>query len=174
MAGISTEEADLVGNSIPLAVIRTMSIGMTQNMYTQGKEMVDGLRKACLAVRTGEDGFGLDDHQLIKGGHFYIDQGASQMIVGGRIKIHRCEQGVRELREKSVVLADGTEVEADVIVLAAGFQPCLRSVEKVMSAEVAKKLDNFGGLDHEAERIGVSSRHKTPFIITNTDNADQW
>ncbi|KAK8137121.1 hypothetical protein PG984_005061 [Apiospora sp. TS-2023a] len=154
MPGITTEEADLVGNSIPLAVIRTMSIGMTQSMYAKDKEMVDGLRKAGLAVRTGEDGFGLADHQLIKGGHFYIDQGASQMIVDGRIKIHRCEQGVRELREKSVVLADGTEVEADVVVLATGFQSCLRSVEKVMGAEVAKKLDNLGGLDHEAERIG--------------------
>ncbi|KAK8045973.1 hypothetical protein PG996_014037 [Apiospora saccharicola] len=154
MPGVSTEEADLVGNSIPLAVIRTMSIGMTQSMYAKDKEMVDGLRKAGLAVRTGEEGFGLADHQLIKGGHFYIDQGASQMIVDGCIKIHRCEEGVRGLREKSVILEDGTEVDADVVVLATGFQPCLRSVEKVMGAEVAKKLDNFGGLDHETERIG--------------------
>ncbi|KAK8856741.1 indole-3-pyruvate monooxygenase YUCCA8 [Apiospora arundinis] len=154
MPGVTTEEADLVGNSIPLAVIRTMSIGMTQSMYAKDKEMVDGLRKAGLAVRTGEDGFGLADHQLIKGGRFYIDQGASQMIVDGRIKIHRCEEGVREFREKSVVLADGTEVEADVVVLATGFQPCVRSVEQVMGAEVAKKLDNLGDLDHENERIG--------------------
>lgn len=160
MPGISTQEADLVGNSIPLAVIRTMSIGMTQSMYANDKEMVDGLRKAGLAVRTGEDGFGLADHQLIKGGHFYIDQGASQMIVDGRIKVYRCEEGIRELREKSVVLADGTEVEADVVVLATGFQPCIRSVERLMGAEVAKKLVNFGGLDHETERIGVSLRQK--------------
>lgn len=46
-----------------------MSIGLTLAMAEFDKEMmVEGLRKAGLAVRTGEDGYGLADHQLIKRG----------------------------------------------------------------------------------------------------------
>lgn len=51
--GITTEDADLVGNSIPLAVARTMSTGLTRAMTDFDKDMLEGLKKAGLALRTG-------------------------------------------------------------------------------------------------------------------------
>jgi cation diffusion facilitator CzcD-associated flavoprotein CzcO len=156
MDGLSTEEADLVGNSIPLAVIRTMSIDTTKMMAANDKTMLDGLRQAGMAIKTGEDGVGLADHQLIKGGHFYIDQGASQMIIDGKIKLHRCEQGVREIRPNGLVLADGAEIDADVIVFATGYSLNIGNVERIMGKDIADRLPEFGLLDPEQERAGVS------------------
>lgn len=153
---LSTEDADLVGNSIPLAVIRTMSIGLTQAMAAFDKDMLDGLKAAGLALRTGEDGYGLADHQLIKGGHFYIDQGANQMIIDGRIKIHRCEGGVKEFHEDGLTLADGKKIEADVVVLATGYHRNISTVEQFLGRDAAEKMPNFGLLDAENERDGVS------------------
>ena len=158
MPELSTEDADLVGNSIPLAVIRTMSIDLTQAITQFDKDMVDGLRAAGLALRTGEDGYGLADHQLIKGGDFYIDQGANQMIIDGRIKIHRCEEGVKEFHEDGLTLANGKKLEADIVVLATGYHRNIFTVEQFLGREVAEKMPNFGLLDKENERDGVSNR----------------
>ncbi|TDZ35577.1 putative indole-3-pyruvate monooxygenase YUCCA4 [Colletotrichum spinosum] len=154
MEGLSTEEADIVGNAIPLAVIRTMSIGLTQMMANHDKEVHDGLKKAGLAMKEGQDGYGLADYQLIKGGLYYIDQGANQMIIDGKIKIARCEEGVREFQEDGLVLADGRKIDADIVVLATGFQNNITTIEKLMGPEVVGKLHKFGELDEEQERGG--------------------
>ncbi|KAH8709618.1 Indole-3-pyruvate monooxygenase YUCCA6 [Beauveria bassiana] len=154
MPGLTTEEADIVGNSLPIAVVRTMSIGLTRAAADMDKALLDGLRAAGMALRTGDDGYGLADHQLIKGGHYYVDQGACAMIADGRIRVHRCEDGVREIGETAVVLADGTSIEADVVVLATGFEKNIENVRALMGDEVANQLVGFGDLDAEQERTG--------------------
>ncbi|KAJ6780803.1 hypothetical protein PWT90_04569 [Aphanocladium album] len=154
MPGLSTEEADLLGNSLPIAIVRSMSIGLTRTMAELDKEMLDGLRKAGMALLTGENGYGLADHQLILGGHYYIDHGACEMIIDGRIKVRQCDGGVKEISESSVTLDDGTTVDADVIVMATGFEKNVENVRKLLGEDIAAKLEGFGDLDDEQERNG--------------------
>ncbi|KAK1525658.1 flavin-containing monooxygenase [Colletotrichum costaricense] len=152
--GLSTEEADIVGNAIPLALIRRMSIGLTQAMAKNDKTVHDGLKKAGLVIKEGEDGYGLADYQLIKGGQYYIDQGANQMIIDGKIRIQRCEEGIKEFQADGLVLANGTKLEADVVVLATGFEQNITTVEKLLGTDVVQRLDGFANLDAEQERSG--------------------
>ncbi|KAF6807862.1 flavin-binding monooxygenase [Colletotrichum sojae] len=155
--GLSTEEADMVGNAIPLGIIRKMSIGLTQAMAEHDKAVHDGLKRAGLALREGRDGYGLADYQLIKGGQYYIDQGACDMIVDGRIGIVRCEGGIQEFTETGMTLADGTQLEADVVVFATGFHTNVATIERLWGPEVVKTLhekSKFGKLDEEQERSG--------------------
>lgn len=154
MDGVTTEEADVLGNSLPLKLIRTVSIDLTRLMYAHDKATIEGLKKAGMALRTGEDGYGIADYQLIHGGRFYIDRGASQMIADGRIKIRRCEGGISAFRPDGLVLADGTQLDADVVVYATGYRGVEVTVESIMGPEVARKIGAIGGLDAENERIG--------------------
>lgn len=154
MPGLSTEEADVVGNSLPLAVIRTMSIELTRALAAFDKDMVAGLRAAGLAVRTGEDGYGLADHQLLEGGRYYIDQGANDMIIDGRIKVLRCEGGIAQMDAGGIALADGRRAEADVVVLATGYRHNIHTVRRLMGDDVADAMPRFGLLDDEQERAG--------------------
>lgn len=155
MEGLTTEEADIVGNATPIAVIRTMGIGMTHMMIEKDKDMISGLRKAGMALKMGEDGYGLADYQLIKGGSFYLDQGAGRMIVDGRIKIHHCEEGVKDFQPDGITLANHAKIKADVVVLTTGYHKNLLTVEKLLGPLVAQKMDvKFGQLDHENERSG--------------------
>ncbi|KAL1612552.1 hypothetical protein SLS60_000779 [Paraconiothyrium brasiliense] len=155
MDGLSTEEADIVSNAFPLAIIRTMSVGLTKMMAEHDKDVHDGLKKAGLALKEGNDGYGLADYQLIKGGQYYIDQGANEMIIDGRIKIQRCEEGVKKFIESGLVLANGTKINADVIIFATGFEKETTTIEKLMGSGVAKRLHHkFGQLDEEQERSG--------------------
>ncbi|OHF03837.1 flavin-containing monooxygenase [Colletotrichum orchidophilum] len=154
MPGLSTEEADIVGNAIPLGLIRRMSIALTQAMAKNDKVVHDGLKRAGLEIKEGHDGYGLADYQLIKGGQYYIDQGANQMIIDGKIQIQRCEEGVKEFQRDGLVLANGTKLEADVVVLATGFEQNITTVEKLLGPDVVERLDGFAKLDAEQERSG--------------------
>ncbi|EXJ73513.1 uncharacterized protein A1O5_03274 [Cladophialophora psammophila CBS 110553] len=153
--GISTEEADVIANSFPTAVARTFNIGQTHMMEQHDKELIEGMERAGMKLkRAKEVGYGFIDHLLVKTGHFYIDQGASQMIVDGRIKIHSCEEGVKEFVPEGFVLGDGKKVQADVVVLATGYQRNVVTVEELMGKKVAEKVGDLGYLDDEQERIG--------------------
>lgn len=164
LPGLSTEDADLIGNSTPIAVIRTMSIDMTKAMAKQDADMIAGLRQAGMALKVGEDGYGVADHQLILGGQYYIDQGANQMIADGRIGVFQCDAGISHFDETGIALKNGKHVDADVVVLATGYQRNLSTVRGLMGAKVAEQLKSFGDLDEEQERGGVSA-FTTQFMI---------
>lgn len=157
--GVALEDADVIGNSLPTAVVRALSVPLSHMMCARDRDMIDRLKAARLAVRTGENGVGLAEFQLIRGGKFYVDQGANQMIIDGRIKILRSEGGVREFTGRGVVLADRREVDADVVVLATGQQRALLIVREIMGDAVAEKVGGlqFMDVDEEQERKGVST-----------------
>ncbi|KFY89265.1 hypothetical protein V498_06476 [Pseudogymnoascus sp. VKM F-4517 (FW-2822)] len=148
-----TNDADLAGNSFPLPVALTLHVGVTQMMAQHDARLLSGLEKAGLSVKRGEDGTGLLHHQLLKAGHFYVDQGACQMIVDGKIKIKRSKEGVKGFDQKAVVLADGEALEADIVVVATGFKPSSDVAKRIMGEEFMAKVGKMGELDEEKERI---------------------
>ncbi|KAL4795205.1 flavin-binding monooxygenase [Aspergillus venezuelensis] len=154
--GLSTEDADLLGNSLPTAVVRTLSIGASQMMAVLDKEMLDGLERAGMAIKRGEGGDSLVDHQLIKAGHFYIEQGASEMIVDGRIRVRRCEGGVGGYYEEGITLADGTQVESDIVILATGFERTDKAIERIVPGKIMDRVaGEICSLDESQERVGT-------------------
>ncbi|KAL4952904.1 flavin-binding monooxygenase [Aspergillus filifer] len=156
--GLSTEDADLLSNSLPTAVVRTLGVGASQMMAVLDKELLDGLERAGMAVKRGEGGDSLIDHQLIKGGHFYIEQGASEMIIDGRIKVQRCEGGVAGYYPGGITLADadGTQIESDIVILATGFERTNKGIERIVPGEIMDRVvGEICGLDESQERIGT-------------------
>jgi cation diffusion facilitator CzcD-associated flavoprotein CzcO len=150
------DDADLAGNSFPLPIALTLIVGATQAMAQYDAELLSGMEKAGLAVKRGEDGIGLLHHQLLKAGHFYIEEGAGQMIVDGKIKIKRSQEGVKGFDHHAVILADGTRVEADIVVVATGFKLSSHFAEQIMGKEFEAKIGPIGELDEEMERNAVS------------------
>jgi hypothetical protein len=74
---------------------------------------------------------------------YYIDVGASDLIVDGSIKL-RSSVRVDALGEHTVLLSDGSELPADVLVYATGYDRGL--VSKVLPGEIAQKVDRRWGL----------------------------
>ncbi|CEL04210.1 hypothetical protein ASPCAL05341 [Aspergillus calidoustus] len=153
--GVSTEDADLLGNSFPWPVVRTLSVGASQMMGAIDKELLDALEKAGVALKRGVRGDSIVDHMFVKGGHFYLDQGACQMIIDGRIQVRRCEGGVQGYYPAGIILADGTQVESDLVILATGIERGGKLVEQIMGKEVVDKVGELFGLDEAQERIGT-------------------
>jgi putative flavoprotein involved in K+ transport len=50
------------------------------------------------------------------------------------------------MRERSVVLSDGSELDADLVVYATGYRPMNECVARLISHDVARKVGNCWGL----------------------------
>jgi putative flavoprotein involved in K+ transport len=69
---------------------------------------------------------------------FYIDVGASELIIDGHVAV-RSGVSVVAIRERSLVLCDGAELPADLIVYATGYWK-LRQAGAILSSEIIQKL----------------------------------
>jgi putative flavoprotein involved in K+ transport len=82
---------------------------------------------------------------LRRGSGYYIDVGASDLIADGKIKL-KSGVTIAEIKEHSVVLSDGTELPADLIVLATGYGSMNGWAAQLISQEVADKVGKCWGL----------------------------
>jgi putative flavoprotein involved in K+ transport len=148
--GPPVEDADFVSNSMPFPLLTEFHKELTKRIADMDRDLLQGLRKAGFALDFGEDesGFLMKYHRY--GGGYYINAGCSDLIVEGRIKI---KQGasIERLERTSVKFSDGTSMDADVVVVAAGYTNMSESVRRVMGDKVADRVGPIWGLDEEGE-----------------------
>ncbi len=87
---------------------------------------------------------------LRRGSGYYIDVGASQLIIDGKIKLKAGQ--VARLSEDAVVLADGTELPADLVVYATGYGSMNGWAADLISQEVADKVGKCWGLGSDTAK----------------------
>ncbi|HZP82162.1 MAG TPA: NAD(P)/FAD-dependent oxidoreductase [Chthonomonadaceae bacterium] len=144
-AGITTERADLIVASRPYRTLPALQIPLWQEIKKRDAEFYARLEKVGFQLDFGEDESGLSVMGLRRGGGFYIDVGASDLVADGRIKL-KSRVGVERIEEHSIVLTDGSELPADLIVFATGYGSMNGWVEQLVSKEVADKVGKCWGL----------------------------
>jgi cation diffusion facilitator CzcD-associated flavoprotein CzcO len=159
----STEDADLYAQSFPLPVNLALARLSTPAIAEAEKETLQGLKKAGFALNDGIDGGGLFSLFLTRGGGYYIDVGCSQLIIDGKIKIAQSPDGIRGFEPSALVLADGRTLDADVVVLATGYDSMRTSLRKTLGDDVAARCADVWDLDEEGEINGVS---KSPYTAS--------
>ena len=105
----------------------------------------DRLRRAGFLLDFGEDGTGLSMKYMRRGSGYYIDVGASELIANGSIAL-RSPVTVKSIGERSVMLDDGSELPADLIVYATGFGSMSQWAAKLISPAVADRVGLCWGL----------------------------
>ncbi len=143
-AGMTTEKADLIFASLPYAILHEFQIPAYAAMKEQDKEFYKGLEKAGFWLDWGDDDSGLFMKYLRRGSGYYIDIGASQLIIDGEIKLARGQ--VVEVDETGVILDDGTHLDADVIVYATGYKSMNGWIADLAGQEMADKVGKVWGL----------------------------
>lgn len=142
--GITTEKADLIFASIPYAILHELQIPLYEKMKERDKDFYEGLEKAGFLLDWGDDGSGLFMKYLRRGSGYYIDVGASQLVIDGEIKLARGQ--VKEIVEDGLILEDGTKLEADLIVYATGYNSMNGWAADLIGQEVADKVGKCWGL----------------------------
>jgi putative flavoprotein involved in K+ transport len=148
--GITTDKADLIFASIPYAVLPAIQKGGAEVMKERDKEFYAALEKAGFWHDWGADETGLFMKYLRRGSGYYIDVGASQLIIDGKIELARGQ--VAEITEAVVRLEDGKELPADLIVLATGYGSMNGWAAQLVSQEVADKVGRCWGLGSDTQK----------------------
>jgi putative flavoprotein involved in K+ transport len=87
---------------------------------------------------------------LRRGSGYYIDTGAADLVADGRVKLAKGQ--VDHLTEDSVVLADGTELPASLVVYATGYGSMNGYAADLISREVANKVGKCWGLGSDTTK----------------------
>ena len=149
-AGMTTEKADLTFASLPYRIMHEFQIPLYDQMRKRDKEFYDRLEAAGFELDWGADGSGLFMKYLRRGSGYYIDVGACDLVADGRIKLAHGQ--VDHLTENAVVLADGTELPADVVVYATGYGSMNGWAADLIGQDVADRVGKGWGLGSDTPK----------------------
>ena len=148
--GVTTHKADMIFASLPYRILPALQVPVYAEMKERDKDLYERLEKAGFMLDFGEDGSGLFCKYLRRGSGYYIDVGASELIANGDIKLKTGQ--TERITETGVVLADGTEIPADVIVLATGYSSMNGWAAQLISQETADKVGKVWGMGSDTTK----------------------
>ncbi|BBX86587.1 NAD(P)/FAD-dependent oxidoreductase [Mycolicibacterium aubagnense] len=143
-AGMTTEKADLTFASLPYAIMADFQRPIYDAIRLRDKDFYDRLEAAGFELDFGDDDSGLFMKYLRRGSGYYIDVGACELVADGSIKLAHGQ--VSHLTKDAVVLADGTELPADVVVYATGYGSMNGWAADLMGQEIADRIGKVWGL----------------------------
>ncbi|KIK68274.1 hypothetical protein GYMLUDRAFT_154223 [Collybiopsis luxurians FD-317 M1] len=118
------------------------------------KPLLEGLRKRGFRTNLGINGTGFGPLVWSRASGYYLDVGASQMIIDGKIKLKN-DSLLQSFTETGLKFEDGSELSADVVVYATGFGDARNVIRKICGDEIADKCSQILGLNEEGELYGT-------------------
>lgn len=143
--GMTTRKADLIFASLPYRIMHEFQKPVYDKIREKDADFYQRLEKAGFMLDFGDDGSGLFMKYLRRGSGYYIDVGACDLVADGKIKLIS-GANIRELSESGIVLEDGRELAADLIVFATGYGSMNGWAADLISREVADKVGKCWGL----------------------------
>lgn len=144
-SGMTTRKADLIFASLPYRIMHEFQIPIYNRIRERDADFYKALQQAGFMLDFGDDESGLFMKYLRRGSGYYIDVGACDLVIDGSIKL-KSGVDVSHLTETSVVLKDGTELPADLVVYATGYGSMNGWAADLISRDVADKVGKCWGL----------------------------
>ncbi|KIJ68134.1 hypothetical protein HYDPIDRAFT_107789 [Hydnomerulius pinastri MD-312] len=148
--GPPTDVADRVNASFPNHLLKLVHQRVTKQIAEADKELLDGLRKVGFKLTFGEDDSGFLLLAWKKAGGYYLDVGASQMIIDGKIKL-KSDGPIKKFTPTGLLFEDGSTLDADVVIFATGYADARTAYRELIPSTLHDKLRPVWGLDEEGE-----------------------
>lgn len=149
--GITHDKADMIFASVPYKIMADFHVPQYDEIKRRDAGFYAALEKAGFLLDFGDDESGLFMKYLRRGSGYYIDVGACDLIIDGSIKL-KSGSDVSHLTESAVVLKDGTELPADLVVYATGYGSMNGWAADLISPEVADKVGKCWGLGSDTTK----------------------
>lgn len=168
--------ADLVDIRYGIALINPLRTAASKQYHQMAKqldaELLRGLEAAGMRLGDGHDGAGWLDNFLRSGGGYYLNVGASEVIVDGGLKLLQADR-IGEFVGNGARLEDGSVVEAELVVLATGFQNRKVEVAEQFGEDVAERVGDIARLDGEGEWANMWGQTGQPGLWFNGGGINQ-
>ena len=131
--------------SISKPISKRLQLARTNEIMQRDSAFLRGLTAAGFATDSGPDSSGLMMKYLSRDGGYYIDTAASPHIIDRKIKIKQAQE-IKAIKAHSLISADVSELKADVIVFATGYQNRKETAGKMLGKELAEGVQDVWGI----------------------------
>lgn len=143
--GLDADRADMLGAATPMALFTDEQIELYKEIRRRDADFYAALEAAGFALDFGEDESGLMMKAMRTASGYYIDVGASQLIIDGEIKVAALDP-VTGFEPEGLRLASGRVIGADVVVACTGYQSMNEALVPIISREAADAVGPCWGL----------------------------
>jgi cation diffusion facilitator CzcD-associated flavoprotein CzcO len=144
--GPDVDDIDLITAAVPYPVLRETYQWLTKKTCALDKDLLDGLHAAGFETDFEPDGTGFHMRYLRYGGGYYINVGCSELISDGSVGLVQMRD-VEEFVEIGLRCRDGRVLEADLVVLATGYENLREGIRRLLGDEVAERVGHVWGFD---------------------------
>ena len=146
--GPGLDECDLITTAMPFPLQRKSHIDFTALAREQDRPLLEKLQQRGMRLDYGTDGTGWQFKYLTRGGGYYFNVGASEMIADGKIGLIQYSD-ISKFVATGIELSEGHKLDADLIVLATGYHGMSAMVEQLFGVEVADRIGPIWGFDED-------------------------
>ena len=150
--GPNTDDCDLITISSPLQVLKKTHQLLTEKTKKIDKSLLEKLKEVGFRLEYGEDNTGWQFKYLTRGGGYYFNVGASDLIADGKIKVIQFSDIVN-FKSTGIEMKSGDKFEIDLMVTATGYKGQEYVVEKYFGKSVVDKIGPIWGFDMERQEL---------------------
>lgn len=144
-SGLTVDRADLLAMATPFALQPAVQRALYDRIRARDAEFYAKLAATGFLLDFGEDETGLMMKAYRTGSGYYVDVGASQLIIDGEIKVKSGTE-IERLTPTGIRFADGSGIPADVIIQSTGFQSMHEVVARIVDRGIADRIGTCWGL----------------------------
>lgn len=148
--GRSIDEVDVVSiaNNFD-ATIQSYRL-FTQKVEEMDRDTLDALHKIGFKTDRGYLDGGYFANYLHRGGGYYLNVGATDMLINGQIRLVQ-NADIEHYEPQGARMKDGSLLEADIVVLATGYMNQEVDIQDYFGQEVAARVGKVWGWDEGGE-----------------------
>lgn len=150
-------DTDLMAASVPYPLLARLHRRLSRQMMEDDAALLAGLRRVGFLLDNGEDDTGYFLKLLRYQAGYYLNIGASDLIIDGKIGL-RAGVDIVALKPKQVVFSDGTSLAVDIIVLATGYKPLQHWIGAAFGDDVAHRVGPIWGIGEDGELRAMYAR----------------
>ena len=150
--GPNTEDCDLITISTPLQVLKKTHQLLTEKTKNIDKPLLDKLKKVGFRLEYGEENSGWQFKYLTRGGGYYFNVGASDLIADGKIKVIQFSD-IEKFISSGIQTKSGEKLNIDMMVTATGYKGQEYVVEELFGKSVVDKIGPIWGFDDERQEL---------------------
>ena len=149
--GLSLETADLIATATPYEPLKAAHAAMAVESTRLDKDMLDALENANFRI-DHEDKTGWQFKFMNRGGGYYFNVGCSDLIIDGKVGVIQYDD-IETFVADGAKLKNGEIVAADSVILATGFKGQEAQVERLLGADVAKRVGPVWGFGDDSQEL---------------------
>ncbi|MEO6839197.1 MAG: NAD(P)/FAD-dependent oxidoreductase [Bradyrhizobium sp.] len=150
--GPPIEIRDVLNSSVPLAVTKVAHRLITDEVKKLDAPLHARLERVGFRLEFGEGGTGWPLKFRTRGGGYYFNVGASELIADGKIGLIQASE-IRQFVAGGLALNDGSIRKADLVVLATGYKGPDHLLSTLFGEEVAKRVGKVWGFDDQTQEL---------------------